>query len=106
MGHLATQKKSTGAGRSLSLGGARASLRRLFPKEAADIMRRYYHNVSTYPGETERVELARKVRSVAPCCSHYTARHVYQYFSNLRYRARAKNGVEQSLPSDGAYVLC
>ena len=61
----------------------------------------YYHNVSTFPNETERVELAKKVRSAAPSCSHYTGYHVYRYFANLRHRA--KNGFEPGLPSDGAF---
>ncbi|KAM5536476.1 hypothetical protein V8D89_009912 [Ganoderma adspersum] len=71
-----------------------------FPQEAADIMLSYYHNVSTFPDEAERVELAKKVKSAAPSCGHYTAYHVYQYFANLRHRA--KNGIEPSLPSNAA----
>ncbi|KAI1786145.1 hypothetical protein LXA43DRAFT_1111498 [Ganoderma leucocontextum] len=91
MPHSTTQNKP-GAGRR----------GRRFPQEAADIMLSYYHNVSTFPNESARIQLARKVKRVGSRCSHYTAHHVYQYFANLRHRA--KYGVEPSLPSDAAVV--
>ncbi|EJF55559.1 hypothetical protein DICSQDRAFT_130562 [Dichomitus squalens LYAD-421 SS1] len=69
------------------------------PQEAKDIMHSYYHHVSHWPDEATRVELAANIRLVGgPRCTNYTQHHVYQYFANLRFKARA--GVQPDLPSD------
>ncbi|TBU27592.1 hypothetical protein BD311DRAFT_778815 [Dichomitus squalens] len=69
------------------------------PQEAKDIMHSYYHHVSHWPDEATRVELAANIRLVGgPRCMNYTQHHVYQYFANLRFKARA--GVQPDLPSD------
>lgn len=54
----------------------------------------YYFRTNTFPNDSERATLAETIRAI-PGCEHYTPRHVYAYFGNLR--AKAKSGSASSL---------
>ncbi|KAI0739975.1 hypothetical protein C8Q80DRAFT_206944 [Daedaleopsis nitida] len=67
----------------------KSSSRKRLPREAYDIMDDYFFNVSTWPSEPDRVELAKRLLRIAGC-EHYTPAHVYSYFANKRLSLRKR----------------
>ena len=64
----------------------------------------YFYNVDKYPDEDARAELAERVRNV-PGCEHYTARQVYAYFGNMRFKTREGHipkAMRRLRPEDGS----
>ena len=58
----------------------------------------HFHDVTEWPSESERVQLAGIVRCIQGC-EHYTPVHVYRYFANMRWRKRNASDSESSLTS-------
>ncbi|KAI0739977.1 hypothetical protein C8Q80DRAFT_1274986 [Daedaleopsis nitida] len=67
-----------------SRGGSRIRL----PKQAYEILNDYYLRTNTFPTDSQRTKLAETIKAI-PGCEHYTPRHVYAYFGNMRAKARS-----------------
>ncbi len=64
----------------------------------------YFYNMTRWPTERAREELAERVRAI-PGGQHYTAAHVYRYFANLKSKLKSASVLSQCNTLCGFDVL-